>query len=65
MPLNAAMSNAAWPSKQKNLNLGSKLLLNAHLVEDYPDVFDEQSIGARGKSLAERIISIWPGPNSW
>ena len=40
-PLNSAMSNAAWPVKQKELNKGSKLLLNAYLVEEHPDVFDE------------------------
>jgi hypothetical protein len=65
MPLNAALSNAAWTEKQKYLNKSSKLLLNARLVEDYPDRFDEQAIDARGASLAERIISIWPGPDAW
>ena len=65
MPLNAALSNAAWPVKQKGLNKSSKLLLNAQLIEDYPEVFDEKAIDARGASLANSIIAIWPGPESW
>lgn len=65
LPLNAALSNAAWSVKQKELNKGSKLLLNAQLIEDHADRFDEQAIDERGARLAERIISIWPGPTSW
>lgn len=64
-PLNAALSNSAWPAKQKELNKNSKLLLNARLIEDYTDVFDEAAIESRGKFLAERILSIWSGPDAW
>jgi hypothetical protein len=65
LPLNSAMSNAAWPRKQKQLNKGSKLLLNAYLIEEYPDAFDEAAIDARGNDLAERVLAIWPGPYAW
>jgi hypothetical protein len=64
-PLNAALSNAAWPAKQKELIQNSKLLLNGRLIDEYPDVFDEAAIDARCAFLADRIISIWPGPDSW
>lgn len=64
-PLNAALSNAAWPVKQKELNRNSKLLLNARLIDDYADVFDEAAIDARGGDLVARLMSIWPGPDSW
>jgi hypothetical protein len=64
-PLNSALSNSAWPDKQKALNANSKLLLNTELIGDYPDRFDEQAIDKRGAHLADRIISIWPGPTSW
>jgi Protein of unknown function DUF262/Protein of unknown function (DUF1524) len=64
-PLNAALSNAAWPAKQKELNRHSKLLLNARLIDEFPDVFDEDAIERRGGWLAERIVSIWPGADSW
>lgn len=64
-PLNAALSNAPWSRKQKELNKHSKLLLNSRLVEEYPSLFDEASIEARGEFLAERVLAIWPGPNEW
>ena len=63
-PLNSSLSNSAWPSKQKELNEHSKLLLNARLIDEYPDVFDEAAIDARGAWLADRIINIWPGPDA-
>jgi hypothetical protein len=62
---NSALSNAAWHAKQKELNLHSKLLLNGRLIDEYPDVFDEAAIDARCAFLADRIISIWPGPDPW
>lgn len=65
LPLNAAMSNAAWRAKQKELNKRSKLLLNAYLVDEYPDAFDEHSIDERSHRLAERVLAIWPGPDGW
>jgi hypothetical protein len=64
-PLNAALSNAAWQVKQKELNKHSKLLLNSRLVEGHPEAFDEAAIDERGRFLAERVLAIWPGPTSW
>jgi hypothetical protein len=62
---NAALSNATWHAKQKELNLHSKLLLNGRLLVEYPDVFDEAAIEARGGFYSDQIIAIWPGPDSW
>jgi hypothetical protein len=64
-PLNTALSNAPWKDKQKELNRQSKLLLNSRLVEQYPETFDEAAIEERGAFLAQGIVSIWPGPDSW
>jgi hypothetical protein len=64
-PLNAALSNAPWDVKSRELNRNSKLLLNARLTEEYAGKFDEASIDQRGEWLAARIISVWPGPDSW
>jgi hypothetical protein len=64
-PLNAALSNAPWDVKARELNKNSKLLLNARLTEQYADHFDEAAIDARGEWLADRIISVWPGPDAW
>ena len=63
--LNTSLSNSAWPKKQKHLNEHSKLLLNARLVSQYGDRFDDDSIAERGAWLADRIIEIWPGPEAW
>jgi len=64
-PLNTALSNASWARKQKELNRNTRLLLNVRLIEDYPEVFDEDAIEARGAWLTERILSVWPGPDAW
>ena len=64
LPLNVALSNAAWPAKQKELNSGSKLLLNPRLIDEFGAQFDEAAIEARGADLTRKIISIWPGPSS-
>ena len=62
---NSALSNAAWSAKQKELNLHSKLVLNGRLIDSYPDTFDEAAIDERGAALADQIVSVWPGPDSW
>jgi hypothetical protein len=63
-PLNASLSNAAWPKKREELNRHSKLLLNVELIDRYPELFDETAIDERTRLLAERICSIWPGPQA-
>jgi hypothetical protein len=60
LPMNAQLSNSAWPVKQKALNQGSKLLLNSELVERYGGTFDESAIDERTVILARRICEIWP-----
>jgi hypothetical protein len=64
-PLNAALSNAAWPTKRAALNKASKLLLNVELTETYETAFDEDSIDERSELLANRLCRLWPGPGSW
>lgn len=64
-PLNSALSNASWAKKQKQLNPNVRLLLNVRLLEEHPEVFDEAAIDARGEWLTQRILSVWPGPDSW
>jgi hypothetical protein len=61
-PLNTALSNSAWADKQRALNAESRLLLNARLVETYPETFDEAAVAERTRLLIERICAIWPGP---
>jgi hypothetical protein len=64
-PLNAALSNDAWPQKRKALNKVTRLLLNVELIDNYPDAFDEASIDQRSALLADRILALWPGPDNW
>lgn len=58
-PLNASLSNAAWPAKRKSLNQHDVLLINSH-VQDI-DVWDESTIDARGTEIAEVVVQRWPG----
>lgn len=60
--LNASLSNEAWPKKQKGLNAESRLLLNARLIDSYPDTFDEAAVAERTQWLVEQICEIWAGP---
>lgn len=62
LKLNEKMSNGAWSTKQKQLNLGSKLVLNTELIEQHPAVFDEEAIDGRTADLAARVCRIWPRP---
>jgi len=62
IPMNSSLSNSGWQAKQKQLNRGSKLFLNTHLIEQYGSGFDEAAIDKRTSELARRICKIWPGP---
>ncbi|MBO4238588.1 DUF262 domain-containing protein [Pseudonocardia alni] len=65
-PLNAHLSNAPWtssdggPSKRRALSDHSLLLLNRDIAGS--DRWDEDTIEARGRTLADRILRTWPGP---
>ena len=61
--LNPSLGNDPWESKRKELSKHSALRLNAHLVSDYPSVFDESTIDERSASMAELLIKEWPGPH--
>jgi hypothetical protein len=64
--LNTALSNDPWAKKQKALNAESRLLLNARLIESYPEHFDETAVAERTTWLVTRICAIWPGPeHAW
>ena len=58
--LNASLSNAAWDSKRKALADHSVMFLNKRLVNDGPEVWDEQVIEKRAKWLHERAVEVWP-----
>ncbi|GAB4005063.1 GmrSD restriction endonuclease domain-containing protein [Nocardioides ultimimeridianus] len=72
--LNPALSNRPWSDAEaKAKHLGSKgkrdyllqhsnLKLNARLVHEHPDTWDEDSIVARTEDAIESLIRIWPAP---
>jgi hypothetical protein len=62
--LNPALSNDPWAEKRGELAQHSALRLNARLVHDHPDTFDEDMIDARGHALTDLMIAEWPGPAS-
>jgi hypothetical protein len=61
-PLNSAMSNSPWITKRGELNKHSRLLLNARLAER--KTWDEKAVDDHGEWLAQRLVEIWPGPDS-
>ena len=67
-PLNKELSHGPWvavaqePSKRNGLQLHSKLDLNARLLRDHPDRWDEASMKGRANELFEAARTIWPDP---
>lgn len=62
--LNLALSNDPWAEKRGELAQHSALRLNARLVHDYPESFNEDTIDKRGGELASLLIDEWPGPGA-
>ena len=58
--LNSSLSNAPWHEKKQTLNNHTTLRLNWRLLENDPDVWDECTIAARSKELADIVIAVWP-----
>jgi hypothetical protein len=67
--LNPVLSNAAWldrasghKGKRSALDAHSKLQLNAQLVKQWPQAWNEAAIDARAGILFEIARRIWPPP---
>jgi hypothetical protein len=60
VPLNSAMSNAAWPIKRSELLRHSALTLNRAL----PESWDTPRIRERSRQLAQLATSLWPRPSA-
>jgi Protein of unknown function DUF262/Protein of unknown function (DUF1524) len=59
--LNPSISNSAWERKRQEIEKHSLLRLNYDLLHHASDVWDENTIWARGRRLADVVIRIWPG----
>jgi hypothetical protein len=61
--LNPTLSNGDWGTKRGLLSEHTVLHLNRDLLNAYADEeWGEGTIRERGKMLAERAMSTWPGP---
>jgi len=72
--LNPALSNRPWTDdeaatrvrvpkgKRSLLAEHSVLMLNKRIVSGWPDSWSEETIEARGRRLADAVVSIWPRP---
>lgn len=58
--LNPSLSNAPWNKKRKALAEHSVMFLNKRLVNDGPEIWDEQAIEHRAKWLHEQAVEVWP-----
>ena len=63
--LNPSLSNAAWESKRRALADHSVLFLNKRLINNGPEVWDEQVIEERARWLHAQAIKVWPHANSF
>jgi hypothetical protein len=62
--LNSPLSNNNWATKRAEINEHSLLLLNRRLINDHGSLWDEATIDARSRTLAEQVLQIWPGPGA-
>ena len=60
LPLNASISNGAFPHKVTEIAADSDLRLNAEFRNDAPQSWDEESIRSRGERLFAYALELWP-----
>ncbi|MEJ2858125.1 MULTISPECIES: DUF262 domain-containing protein [unclassified Saccharothrix] len=58
--LPATLDGAAVKGKQQIIADHSVLMLNKHLLNTYPDAWNDHTIRERTRTLAERTVRIWP-----
>ena len=57
--MNSALSNSTYKRKLKHFK-SDNLELNKHLVTEYPDVWNEDTIRERGEWILSKVVEIWP-----
>ena len=62
--LNPALSNGPWERKRVLLEDHSVLFLNKRVLDDAPQVWDENAIEERSQKLCEAAIRVWPHAGS-
>ena len=59
-PLNLKLQNSSWDVKKNEIRKSDNLFINKHLLDNYYDDWDENTIHARGEFFAKMIVDIWP-----
>lgn len=59
-PHNSSLSNDGWGKKRRSLGDHSVLFLNRRLVNEGPQVWNEDAIEERSKWLYEAAVKVWP-----
>jgi hypothetical protein len=62
--LNPSVSNASWRQKRDAIQKHTVLQLNKHLVQNWPEEWNEETIAERGTWLAAQASQIWKAPDS-
>lgn len=62
--LNPSVSNAAWEDKREGIQEHTVLRGNHHLVTNWPDEWNEDTIAERSRWLSEKASAIWASPDS-
>ena len=60
--LNSTIRNKPWNEKKKLLK-DSVLFMNRKLLENAPEIWDEDTIKERSKFMAEQATKVWLGPS--
>lgn len=63
--LNSRLSNAPWEEKQAALWDHSVLFLNKTLLDNAPDVWDEDAIQERAIRMCQAAARVWPYKNKF
>lgn len=63
--LNPKLSNAPWETKRREIARHSVLHLNKRLLDEAPEIWDEEAIEKRGADLASLFVKVWPGPSDF
>ena len=58
--LNSSLSNDPWSKKKETIRNHTALRLNWELLDNAPEVWDEESIHERSRQLAQIVSEIWP-----
>ncbi len=58
--LNSRLSNVPWEQKKADLSGHSVLFLNKTLLENSPEVWDEDAIRLRAVDMCQAAVRVWP-----